>query len=650
MNGPELTTRPTTCSHWLAVLAAFLCFCCACPGWASGTRTELVATDTARAGNSAPAGQESPGTLREAKQYRWLFRERQADEPSAPAIKSTGLEQLDREIKEARRLYLAGEADNAILKYRSAVDRLESILNDTPPGDPLLGELEERFAVYDELATKILGPLHLEPKEEIAGQVFHLMEKRRICRRNLALKKAGILRFADVPDRLSEEESRILRQLSDLRSDVSDSGAGTVESELTSKLAQVRAAMQKSSQRFALLMRGVPPSLDQVRNDLLRDDELILDFNLLQDRLVVGVITGSECVYHQFSAKRAEIDAAVFNLQDKLREFTYGSRSSFMGHAWKEPCRRIYRALLGKLPPLPKDKPSVLVIPDRSLWYLPMSVMLDPEDRPLGAERLISLIPSADMLGFIRTSGQSYNRSVYGTDLLVFESIPWVASEEIREGTAKKTSRTKKMSEGEKIERLIMSNPVYPKPSEVVVQVQKAFKKFDVWVGQTATVDRLLDYARRSALISLLAVPLAVTDSVQPDRQPCFFFSPDKRDRRRFETVRMFAHPLESGLLVLPIAWFDMADRENPLGEGPTLLSTAMFYSGVNMGMINYSDPNWGADEPFLLGVLNRMSEQIPLKKALSEYKRELPAGLDSSFEGKPPSWTGWILLGDPGR
>ncbi len=642
MKIPGITKCLRKHSGSLMVLAVILFSGCISPVPATGKPSESAG------GTPKRLEREQVRMAQDSKNYRWLFRERQADEIPTPAAKTTGLEQLDREIKEARKLYLSGETDNAILKYRSAIDRFESMVNDTPPGDPVLNSLEERFPIYDELATKILGPLHLEPKNESTGQVFHLMEKRRICRRNIALKKAGVQSFADVADRLLDEESDILRKLSRLRSDLSNTGKRGLVSELKSKLAQVRGSLRKSSKRFEMLRRGVPPSLDQVRNELLRDDEMILDFNLLQDRLVIGVITKAKAVYHQLAEKRADVDTAVFNLQDKLREFTYGTRSTFMGHAWKEPCRRIYRALLGKLPPLPRDKPSVLVIPDRSLWYLPMSVMLDPEDRPFGADHLISLIPSADMLRFIRTSGHSYTRSVFGTDLLVFESIPWVAEEEVREGnTGKKASGTK--TEGEKIEQLIMTNPVYPKPSEVVVKVQKMFKKFAVWVGPTATVDRLLEYTQRTVQISLFAVPLAVTDSVQPDRQPCFFFSPDKRGRRRFETRRLFAHPLQSGLLVLPISWFDMADRENPLGEGPILLTTAMFYSGVNVGMINYSDPNWGSDEPFLLSVLKKVSEKIPLKKALRDYGRELPAGLDSSFQGKPPSWTGWILLGDPG-
>jgi hypothetical protein len=594
-----------------------------------------------------------PGLVRYAqakpKKYQWLFREPRPDQAPAPVTKSTGLEQLDREIKRARKMYLSGDTDNAVLKYRSTIDHFESMLNDTPPGHEMLKEIETRIPIYDELATKILGPLHLEPKENVVGQVFHLMEKRRICRRNLTLKKAGIVRFADVPQRLLQEEAAILRKLLQIRSELPTAELRRNESQLKSKLEQVRKNLQKSSERFTLLRHGVSPSLDEVQHHVLRDDEVLLDFSLLQGRLVIGVITKAKAVYHQVPAERKDIDTAVFNLQDKLREFTFGERSTFMGHAWKEPCRRIYRALLGQLPPLPKDKPSVLVIPDRSLWYLPMSVMLDAEDRPFGADRLISFIPSADMLQFARTSGPSYSRTVFGTDLLVFESIPWVPEEQIREGKSEPPP-DEEISEGEKIERLIITNPVYDKPSEIVIALQRMFKKFDVSVGPAATVDRLLAYTKRSAQLSLLAVPFAMTDLVRTDRQPCFFFSPDKQGRRRFEAGRLFSHPLETKLMILPISWFDVVDREDPLGEGPILLTTALFYSGVRMGLINYSDPNWGTDDPFLISVLKRISDKLPIRKALAGFTRDLPSGLDSSFSGKPPSWTGWILLGDPGK
>jgi len=377
---------------------------------------------------------------------------------------------------------------------------------------------------------------------------------------------------------------------------------------------------------------------------------MILDFNLLSDRMVVGVITSEKAVYYQVAANRSEIDKEVLRLQDQLRELTLSETSSFMGHAWKEPCRRIYRSLLGKLPPLPKEKATVYVIPDRSLWYLPFSAMLDAEDRAFGREYLVSLIPSVDMLRLIRSG---FNKSQYdfSADLMLFESIPWISEDQIQqkpsaEGSKKKSRQ--KLTEGEKLERLVLKNPVYPKPSEIVVTIQKMFKKPDVWVGPVATLDRLTEYKGRAEEVTVLAVPLGMIDAVSTEKQPCFFFSPDKAGKRRLDVRHLFAYPIGSKVVIMPISWLDVQDRDTPAGEGPLLLTTALFYSGVRLGMVNYSDPTWGSNQPFLLNFLKKAAQKVPPSEALAGYAAEIPAGLESSFSGKPPSWAGWILMGDP--
>jgi hypothetical protein len=205
-----------------------------------------------------------------------------------------------------------------------------------------------------------------------------------------------------------------------------------------------------------------------------------------------------------------------------------------------------------------------------------------------------------------------------------------------------------KLSENERIERLILTNPIYPKPSEIVVQLQKMFKKFDVRAAQAATADRFMDHRDSGEDVALLAVPFAMTDTVAGDRQPCFFFSPDKQGRRTLYANALFATPIASELLIIPVSWFDVQDKETPAGEGPLLLNTAMLYAGVRAVMINYSAANWGSEEPFLLAILKKLSEQTPVDKALGEYVKDMPSGLDSSFSGRPPAWAGWILMGDP--
>ena len=533
-----------------------------------------------------------------AKKYHWLLRERAPEEPVREVESATVLEKLDREIKLARKIYLSGETDNGILKYRSVVDQFESIVDDIPAGHPLLNEMEQRFSIFDELATKILGPVDLEPREDLAGQVFHLMEKRRICRRNLILKKAGVLGFFDVPSSLLKEESEILKKLLEIKEDAPTSDVRQAEAALKSKLAEVRKSLQRSSPRYELLRRGTPPQLGDVRRDLLRKDEIILDFNLFSDRMVVGVITTEKGIYYQVPVNRTEIDKGVFQVQEKLREFTTGEQSSFMGHAWKEPCRRIYRTLLGKLTTLPSDKSTFFVIPDRSLWYLPLSAMLDAEDRPFGRDRLVSLIPSVDMLRFTRSSVQKKMQTTVTGDLLLFESLPWIREEDVREGGSSESPGkkvTQKTGEEEKIEHLILTNPVYPKPSEIVISIQKLFKKFDVWVGPTATIDRLLEYKDKGEDVAVLAVPLAMTDAVGPDHQPSFFFAPDKRGRRKFKARGLFMAPVPTSLMMLPISWLDVQDWDTPLGEGPILLRYSDVVCGYTHGYAELLRPKLGA-------------------------------------------------------
>jgi len=324
-----------------------------------------------------------------------------------------------------------------------------------------------------------------------------------------------------------------------------------------------------------------------------------------------------------------------------------------MGHAWKEPCRRLYRTLFGSVSPFPATKTTIFVIPDRSLWYLPMSTLLDPEDRPFGQDRVISLIPSADILKMVRAlpnKTSSKPRSDLG--LLLFESIPWIPEDQVRESMNQSKGERRseiRMSEEERLERLILTNEVYPKPSELVISVQKLFRSFEVLVGPAATMDRFVDRTDRKEDVTILALPLSVWDMVFGERQPTFFFSPDRRGQRAFAAQRLFSVPVSSKVLFMPVAWFNVLDRENPSGDGALLLNLALFYAGIKLAFINYSDPNWGGDEPFLMTFLKRSSEKIPIPKILAEYPRELPAGLDSSFSGKPPSWAGWILSGDVG-
>ena len=230
---------------FVALTCCLVLWLCSSPSAASGPDESVPRLGQENSVHAITGLKVAAADENRAKKYHWLLRERATEEPVREVESATVLEKLDREIKLARKVYLSGETDNGILKYRSVVDQFESIVDDIPPGHPLLNEMEQRFSIFDELATKILGPVDLEPREDLAGQVFHLMEKRRICRRNLTLKKAGVLGFFDVPNSLLKEESDILKKLLEIKEDAPTSDVRQTEAALKSKLAEVRKSLAK---------------------------------------------------------------------------------------------------------------------------------------------------------------------------------------------------------------------------------------------------------------------------------------------------------------------------------------------------------------------------------------------------------------------
>lgn len=584
--------------------------------------------------------------------YHWLFKEKQkagAPRQEPQASTSGFIQRLDGEIKQARKQYLSGDQEKAIAKYKECISLFESLVEDTPPGHPLLVQLDRRYGIFDELATKIMGPVNVDPSPEASEEIFKLMEQRRVCRRNLVLKSAGPVNFFDVAGSLVSDEAELLTKLIELHEDVPSQQNRAAEAALRNTLQSVRKSLAKSSRRYSALRFGSPCDLTEFRKHVLGKDELVIDCGFLADRMVVGIITREQARYHQIEVNRSDVDRSVLLLQDKLKEFTLGDDSSFMGHAWKEPSRRMYRTLFSRFPPLPSDKTAVFIIPDRSLWYLPASMLLDPEDRPFGKDKIVSFIPSADMLKTIRELNQP--SAAGGGNILLFESLPWIRVEDLKDESEEGIHRRNlpsSSSEDQKIEDLILTNPVYPKPSEIVVAIQKLFKKFDVWVGPTATIDRLAEYKGKSEQVTVLGVPLSMTDSVTPDKQPEFFFSPGKKGAREFAAAKLLGVQLQTGLMILPASWFEVEDDDSVLGDGPLLLAVSALYSGQKSVLINYSDPTWGKNNPFLISTLKKLAEGASPAQALLAYPKEMPADLDPSFSGKPPAWAGWILIGDP--
>ena len=168
------------------------------------------------------------------------------------------------------------------------------------------------------------------------------------------------------------------------------------------------------------------------------------------------------------------------------------------------------------------DKKKVLIIPDGSLWYLPFSLLLDAEDRPFGADKVPSLIPSAASLKFLRSvTGASPVRPA-SRSCSCSKSVPQAAAD----GSEEEPSPQDRSKPG----AAILKDQVCLKSTHAALKIQQLFDKFEIYTGPTATVDRFRQAGARKRDVTVLALPLAVTDEILGAVQPWMFFSPPRSE------------------------------------------------------------------------------------------------------------------------
>lgn len=581
------------------------------------------------------------------KRFKWLFDEKPASKEKIKRSHSTIFTVFDTILKSARERYLSNDTKKAMEQYRSSIKELLRIIDLLPSGHPELKDALERARVFEEFAMKMLGPVDYDVSPTISKEIFHLMEEKRAVLRLITLKMADIKDVFDLPSHLIDLENKLLLTLLSYINDNKNQDTGHIRN----KLQSVRTKLSTHSPRWSFFESSTITNLVSIQTEVLRDNELILDINLLPDRALLGHISKNQCSYYQFRIDPSDLSEAVLDLQKKIKGHTKGDESSFMGHAWKEASRRVYRALFS-IPPQPDTKKTTIyVLPEKTLWYLPFSILLDPSDKALGHRRTISMLPSSRMLVFHRSilSQEKHNRR--GAKILGFESTPWIPQEQLTKNLARVSpDRRIGMNGVSQITQLILSNRSYPKPSKFMLGIDKIAPKSALWVGPAATLDNWLKQKRDGGMFTLLAVPAPTPDRVTEKSQPTLIFSFDKNNKRRLMARDMFAKRHSTRMMAIPNAWIEFHnERTEPLGQGPLLLSLAIAYSGASSYMINFSNPQWGEDQPYLMELIKTIANGANPRTAIRTTRQKLPVDNVYSFTGKPPAWAGWILVGCPG-
>jgi len=173
---------------------------------------------------------------------------------------------------------------------------------------------------------------------------------------------------------------------------------------------QVQSRIRQESPRYSALTQPVPATVEEMRQELLDEDTVLLEFYLGEERSFLWAVTRSKLV-SQTLPKRAQIEAAARTVHDLM---TARQRTRDLA-AVRESDRRLEtesmalsRLLWGRLAPRLATEwkaKRLLIVASGALAYLPLGALPSPVEgaaRPLLRDHEIVFAPSASVLIALR--------------------------------------------------------------------------------------------------------------------------------------------------------------------------------------------------------------------------------------------------------
>ncbi len=329
-------------------------------------------------------------------------------------------EDLDDCSGEASALYglakgerLIGNLDGALSRVERALDRLESLRRETYSetlGASVLARRHNYFEFYVDLLMQIA-----ELRPEADHDVLALMANERGRAQSLldTLMEAKVDLRHGVPAELLERVAALQEQLNAkererlraLNRGLSESHLETLDRELRSlamRFREAEAQIRMSSPAYAGLTRPPTPQLAEIRQQILDEETLLLEYALGEKRSFLWLVSRDSFSAHELPG-RDEIERLALGAHRLLAR----SHGKAVEHSLDLKLTALSEILLGPVADRLQDK-RLLIVSAGALQYLPFGALYLPRtsetepSRPLIAGHEIVTLPSASVVQILR--------------------------------------------------------------------------------------------------------------------------------------------------------------------------------------------------------------------------------------------------------
>ena len=263
---------------------------------------------------------------------------------------------------------------------------------------------------YYDLAVEVLMALHRRsPRQGYdalalamseRGRARSLLETLAEARGNIraGVDSALLDREKELREKISAKEWQIRRLLGEK----ADARKLESEQELATLLGdyeRLQGEIREKSPRYAELTEPRPLGLAEIRERVLDDESLLLEYDLGEERSHLWAVTRESLKSYQLPPRK-DVEA----LARRVHELLVASRERGKRAAWQGPARELSRMVLG---PVASDLSGkrLLVVADGALQYVPFAALPRPSGGglvPLVAGHEVLSLPSASVMAVLR--------------------------------------------------------------------------------------------------------------------------------------------------------------------------------------------------------------------------------------------------------
>ncbi|HEX6732028.1 MAG TPA: CHAT domain-containing tetratricopeptide repeat protein, partial [Pyrinomonadaceae bacterium] len=589
---------------------------------------------------------------------RALLLSRKSADPVSEALTLYNLAHLERD---------RGNLDEARRQIEKAVEIVESLRTKVSSQDlrtTYFATVRDSYELY----IDILMLLHKRSSSsEFEAEAFVVSERAR-ARSFLELLREGRAQVREGADaellkkerEVSEALNIKAQQQMQLLSKRDKHAADEINKELedlTSQLAQVRDQIKSNNPRYAALTLPQPLDLREVQQRVLRDDSLILEYALGNDRSYVWIVDHGSVAGYELSS-RSEIEKSATRLRELLiaYQMVYGEpvteqtkRRAKAAEALPAEIASLSKLVLGPLSGKLGGK-RLLIIPDGALQYIPFQMLTDPEtSQVLLANHEIAYEPSASTLGLLLS--ENSERKAKGNSVAVLADPVFEADDPRMNGTSnvgesgkdedlKQSLRDIGLSaDGVEIPRLLASR----QEADAIMNSVPWFSGLKA-VGFAANRERVLS----DELIGYRVVHFAthgLINNERPDLSGIVLSLYDEEGRSRNGFLRLndiYNLQLPADLVVLSACSTGLG--KDVKGEGLIGLTRGFMYAGASSVVASL----WKVDDEATAELMKHFYEAMfgkGLTPAAALRDAQLIMSRDQRWQS-PYFWAGFVIQG----